>query len=75
MDVIGSRLLDVFNLFNFLVLEGRNCKQVRERYVNKLDPKLNQEIWSTEEDMKLIDLYHQHGKRWSTISKFLENRS
>lgn len=38
------------NIKNEIELPGRTCKQVRDRYVNKLDPKLNSGPWSSEED-------------------------
>lgn len=32
-------------------------KQIRERFINKLDPKIKREDWSDEEDRKIIELY------------------
>jgi hypothetical protein len=29
-------------------------KQIRERFINKLDPKIKREDWSDEEDRKII---------------------
>jgi hypothetical protein len=37
-------------------LKTRNSRQIRERYVNYLDPNLNHEKWSIEEDDKLLFL-------------------
>jgi hypothetical protein len=38
-------------------LEGRSAKQIRDRFINKLDPNLNRTRWSTEEDEALINMY------------------
>lgn len=49
-------------------------KQIRERFINKLDPKIKREDWSDEEDRKIIELYAEIGSRWSEISKKLPGR-
>ncbi len=55
-------------------MKNRSGKQVRERYINKLDPLINKESFSESEDKKIIQLYHSIGPRWSEISKFLNGR-
>lgn len=55
-------------------IEGRTGKQVRERYLNKLDPKINRNRFTAEEDLKILKLYRQIGARWREISKSFEGR-
>lgn len=49
-------------------------KQIRERFINKLDPKIKKEEWTDEEDRKIIELYCLIGRKWSEISKQLPGR-
>lgn len=52
----------------------RTGKQVRERYLNKLDPKISKTPWTDYEDQIIIKNYQKIGKKWSEISKKLEGR-
>ena len=56
-------------------LPGRLGKQARERWYNHLDPELNKEPWSLEEDKKLMELQKTMGNRWCEIAKMLKGRS
>ena len=42
---------------------------------NHLDPTLNKDPWSPEEDKKLMELQKLMGNRWCEIAKLLEGRS
>ncbi|KAM3146044.1 hypothetical protein pb186bvf_001701 [Paramecium bursaria] len=53
----------------------RTPKQVRERWMNYLNPKLRKENWTHEEDMQLLQMVVTHGKRWSHISTLLKGRT
>ena len=55
--------------------ERRTGKQLRERYVNKLDPTINLSGWSQSEDDKLLSLTQIWGRKWCEISKFLPGRT
>ena len=55
-------------------LTERNGKQARERFINHLDPCINHEAWTDEEDLKLLDGFNQFGGKWSLISKLLPGR-
>jgi len=57
------------------ILISRNGKQIRDRFINVLDPMIKKGKFSEEEDRQLIDLYYKYGPRWSTISKFFPNRT
>ena len=54
---------------------GRTPKQVRERYVNFLRPNLNNERWSIEEDLRLVDLINKYGRKWNKIVEEMGTRS
>jgi hypothetical protein len=56
-------------------LPGRTGKQCRERWHNHLNPNINKEDWSLEEDQLIIDLHKKIGSRWSEIAKKLEGRT
>jgi len=55
-------------------IEGKTGKQVRERYINKLDPTIKRTPWSEEEDQKILDMFLEQGAKWSTISNELHGR-
>jgi hypothetical protein len=55
-------------------MPGRSRKQVRERFLNALNPSINREKWTKEEDELILTTYHQIGSKWSEISKVLKNR-
>ncbi|CAD8056368.1 unnamed protein product [Paramecium primaurelia] len=46
----------------------RTPKQCRERWGNKLDPSINREEWSDQEDLYFLQLLLQHGRRWAEIA-------
>jgi len=56
------------------MLGTKTGKQIRERFINKLDPKIKREEWTDEEDRKIIMLYSSIGRKWSEISKHLTGR-
>ncbi len=56
------------------ILGTKTGKQIRQRFINKLDPKIKNEEWTNEEDMMILKYYSQVGSRWSEISKKLPGR-
>ena len=48
----------------------RNGKQCRERWHNHLDPIVNKENWTEEEENILFNKHLEYGNKWSDISKF-----
>jgi hypothetical protein len=57
-------------------IHTRNAKQIRERYINYLDPSIKQGKFSIDEDLLILDLHSQYGNRWSFIRKhYLPHRS
>jgi hypothetical protein len=74
-------------LFNFVQQYGenwelisslminRNIRQVKDRYHYYLDPSINNDPWSHEEDQKLIELISKYGKKWKKISEHFDGRN
>ena len=52
----------------------RTGKQCRERWYNHLDPAVNKEVWSYEEELLLFELHRELGNRWKEISVQLRGR-
>lgn len=56
-------------------VKTRNGKQIRDRYLNVLDPSINKEKFTYEEDLFLVKLFNIHGPKWALISKCFPNRT
>ncbi|GAB2223099.1 hypothetical protein Droror1_Dr00017236 [Drosera rotundifolia] len=56
-------------------LPGRIGKQCRERWHNHLNPAINKESWTQDEELFLIRAHQEHGNKWAEISKFLPGRT
>ncbi|KAK1407970.1 hypothetical protein QVD17_39598 [Tagetes erecta] len=56
-------------------LPGRIGKQCRERWHNHLNPNINKEAWSQEEEIALIHAHQVYGNKWAELTKFLPGRS
>jgi hypothetical protein len=56
-------------------LPGRTGKQCRERWTNQLDPNLNRDDWTPQEDATLCFHQKASGNCWSKIASFLPRRS
>ncbi|CAK75006.1 unnamed protein product (macronuclear) [Paramecium tetraurelia] len=55
-------------------IPNRTSKQVRERFVNKLNPEINQEPFTDAEDKLIIEGFKNFGSKWCKISKMLQGR-
>ena len=53
----------------------RNGKQCRERWHNHLDPIVNKNNWTEEEENILFNKHLEYGNKWSDISKYLPGRT
>ena len=60
---------------NMYKSKHRNGKQCRERWHNHLDPVVNKENWTEEEENILFSKHLEYGNKWSDISKFLPGRT
>lgn len=57
------------------VLPNRTMKQCRERWINHLNPSVKKDSWSSEEDIRIFELYKRLGGRWSRIARSMPGRS
>lgn len=53
----------------------RQGKQCRERWINHLDPHIKKGAWTEEEDVALLTLFLERGKKWAEIAKKLGGRT
>lgn len=67
--IIVERMKAMFPGFN------QNPKQCRERWRNHLDPGINKDPWTPEEELIFIDKHKIYGNKWAEIAKFLEGRN
>ncbi|KAK9268679.1 hypothetical protein L1049_000439 [Liquidambar formosana] len=56
-------------------LPGRIGKQCRERWHNHLNPAINKEAWTQEEELALLHAHQIYGNKWAELSKFLPGRT
>jgi len=56
-------------------LPGRIGKQCRERWHNHLNPAINKDAWSLEEELSLIRAHQIYGNKWAELAKFLPGRT
>ncbi|CAD8087429.1 unnamed protein product [Paramecium primaurelia] len=55
-------------------MEGRSSKQIRERFLNNLDPEINHQKFTPMEDKIILEQYRIYGPKWSEIAKMLDRR-
>ncbi len=63
------------NLIKSNKLKGRNCKQIRERWVNNLCPKLKKQFWDEKNEKILIEKFLIYGTSWTKISSCIPDSS
>jgi myb proto-oncogene protein len=57
------------------LMVSRTGKQIRDRYLNSLDPGLNKKKFSKDEDEIIMKYYLKFGSKWTKIASFLDGRS
>lgn len=54
---------------------ARSRRQIRRRYLNKLNPSLRNAEWTEVEDLLLLEMYKKLGRKWGEISRYFVGRS
>lgn len=54
---------------------GRTAKQIRERWVNQLDPSVSHGQWTKDEDWRLFLCCAAYGGRWSVFRQHFPHRT
>jgi len=64
--------------FNWNIIKSnfktRSLTQIKQRFINNLNPQINRRKFSNEEDKKLELLFTLFGTNWKKISTFFDNR-
>lgn len=55
--------------------QNRTGKQCRERWHNQLDPSINKDTWTAEEERLLVEAQAQLGNCWAAIAKRIPGRT
>ena len=78
-DELLKRLVAEYGEFEWELIaskfNNRNARQCHDRWKFYVNPKLNKEPFTEEEDMRLINLVSKYGGMWVQISKHFKNRS
>ncbi|XP_058773552.1 transcription factor MYB52-like isoform X2 [Vicia villosa] len=56
-------------------LRGRSGKSCRLRWFNQLDPRINRNPFTEEEEERLITSHRIHGNRWAVIARHFPGRT
>lgn len=78
-DELLKSLVERFSTQNWKLIAqhipSRTPRQCCERWLNYINPDLNQNSWTKEEDEVLILNHQKIGNQWKILSKFLPGRS
>lgn len=66
VEIYGLSWVDIA-----VAIPGRTNEQCRDRWLSKLDPSLNKDAWTQEEDEELNAAFLEVGKKWPELTKRL----
>ena len=75
------KIKDLVALYNFnwakvsKLIDNRTPKQIRDRFINYLDPNLNSNPFTISENNKIINFVRENGKQWVKLSKLIIGKS
>jgi hypothetical protein len=70
VDLYGHQWSYISNL-----IKTRNGKQIRDRYLNYINPSTKHNEFTEDEDETIKRLYLKHGSRWSHIAQYCNGRT
>jgi hypothetical protein len=71
----GNWTLIANEMSNLYGYKSRSGKQCRERWHNHLDPNINKDYWTDQEENILFMKHMECGNKWSEIAKYLPGRT
>jgi len=57
------------------IMKTRNSSQLRDKYLNTLDPNLQKKKFTLEEDLIIVNYYKKYGPDWNQINLLLKDRT
>ena len=78
-DMILFQLVKAYGTCNWRSIsqkmKTKTTRQCKERWIKFLDPSINNEDFTLEEDEFLLQQYAIHGSKWKLISSFFKGRT
>ena len=56
-------------------MKNRNIRQCKERYYHYLSPNIKSDIWTPDEDIILLKMIDQHGRKWKYFENIFSGRT
>lgn len=73
LDLVGKYGKEWSKIARIMV--SRNGKQIRDRFINVLDPAVNRSKFTLDEDLLILRLFKQMGPKWASMTNHFDRRS